>query len=169
MFVSFGFVLALAIQVPHAAGQIEKSTHLRGEDRGSLVSSIEMRCGASQPDARCGKICSSSADCDSGQWCWIVHANSCASDEVRNREMMFKTIHDWWFSMQTHWLEFLLRKYISRQLLPQHLAAKIPQLKTEVCGSIPKKSDSDSSGGVLAVVWVRLMPMPQLSGDPPSH
>ena len=58
------------------------------------VNSMELRCGASQPDARCGKICRWGADCDSHQWCWIVHENSCPSLEVSNREMMFKTIQD---------------------------------------------------------------------------
>merc|ERR1711862_989249 len=49
-----------------------------GED---WVISREPRCGANEFDARnnCRNTCSTNADCDAGQWCWVVHDNYCES------------------------------------------------------------------------------------------
>ena len=46
-----------------------------------LVIDQQNRCGPSELHARetCGKVCQSSADCESGEWCWGVHPNYCES------------------------------------------------------------------------------------------
>jgi len=46
-----------------------------------LVLDTSPRCGFSELDAResCNAICATDADCDSGEFCWNVHANYCGS------------------------------------------------------------------------------------------
>jgi hypothetical protein len=48
---------------------------------GTLVVSKSPRCGVSELDARekCGKACTSTSECASGEWCWGVFENYCDS------------------------------------------------------------------------------------------